>query len=587
VAVPGEEGVTLTTQDGLSGVSPLAATRLDELLHEVLERVGDVLDNQKRLSRLLDAVVVLAGDLDVDSVLQKIVTAGCELVGAQYGALGVLSGAGDERERRLSQFVTHGLSDEQRKAIGDLPRGHGLLGLIIDHPEPVRLDRIADHPASYGFPPEHPPMDSFLGVPVRIRDRAFGNLYLTEKLGGGSFTPEDEQIVVALAAAAGVVIENARLYDEAARRQRWLEAAAEITAALLGEVNREEALQLVADRAREVAGADVAAVLLRSEESADLVVQVISGTDKDLQGTVVPAGQGLVGVLMGTGKRVVTLDPRHHPGYDEGGLIAALSWPQMGPMMDLPLCIANSLVGVLVLVWSEDRRTEFLSTDVGTAEAFAEQAALALQVARAREDKARLAVFEDRDRIGRDLHDLVIQRLFAVGLTLENTARLVTRPEVVQRLSGVIDDLDATIKDIRHSIFDLGTGRGAATDLRAALGRVMEEEAVVLGFRPRLTTEGPLDSAVPAEIRPHLLAVLRESLSNAARHAQATSVDVRCQVGTDVVLMVTDDGRGIEQGVPTSGIRNMRERAEQLGGTCEISRHSPTGTRVTWAVPLS
>jgi signal transduction histidine kinase len=583
----GEKAVRMTAQEGLSGSSPLARARLDELLREVLERVGDVLDNQERLSRLLDAVVVLAGDLDLDSVLQKIVTAGCELVGAQYGALAVLSGARGDDERRLRQFVTHGLSDEQREVIGDLPRGHGLLGLIIDRPEPLRLERIADHPASFGFPAAHPPMDSFLGVPVRIRDRVFGNLYLTEKLGGGSFTTQDEQIVVALAAAAGVVIENAQLYDDAARRQRWLEAAAEITAALIGEIKREEALQLVADRAREVAGADVAAVLLRSEESADLVVHVTSGTGSDLQGTVVPAGRGLVGVVMETGERVVALDPRHDPRYDEGGLIAALSWPQMGPMMDLPLCMANSLVGVLVLVWSEDRKAEFLATDVGTAEAFAEQAALALQVASAREDKARLAVFEDRDRIGRDLHDLVIQRLFAVGLTLENTARLATRPEVVQRLSGAIDDLDATIKDIRHSIFDLGTGRGAATDLRAALGRVLEEEAVVLGFRPRFTTEGPVDSAVSAEIRPHLLAVLREALSNAARHAQATSVEVRCQVGTDVVLMVTDDGRGIEQTVPTGGIRNMRERAETLGGSFEIARHSPAGTRVTWTVPLS
>ncbi|NUS53199.1 MAG: GAF domain-containing protein, partial [Nocardioidaceae bacterium] len=207
---------------------PLASARLDDLLRAVLGRVDQVVDDQRRLRLLLDAVVTIAADLSLDSVLSRIVEVAAELSGARYVALGVL---GSGPERRLRAFVTYGVDADRRARIGDLPRGHGLLGLIIDRPEPLRLHDIAEHPASYGFPPHHPPMRSFLGVPVRIRDQVFGNLYLTEKSGDGDFTEADEAIVVALAAAAGVVVENARLYEEAARREQWLHATAELSGA--------------------------------------------------------------------------------------------------------------------------------------------------------------------------------------------------------------------------------------------------------------------------------------------------------------------------------------------------------------------
>jgi signal transduction histidine kinase len=484
--------------------------------------------------------------------------------------------------------VTHGLSQAERDRIGNLPRGHGLLGLIIDEPHPVRLDRIGDHAESYGFPPNHPPMSSFLGVPIRIRDKVFGNLYLTEKRDGASFTLEDEQVVVALAAAAGVMIENARLYEEAAHRQRWLEAAAEITAALLGEVTREDALQLVADRAREVAHADVASVVLRDEDSDDLVVQVVSGVEPDgLVGAPWPADRGVVGGVLASGERVVVDDIAAGSQFGDSDFPVSLSWPDVGPLVALPLCTEGSLTGVLSLGWARDREQAFHETDVALPVAFAEQAALALQVASAREDRARLAVFEDRDRIGRDLHDLVIQRLFAIGLTLENAARLAVRPEVSARITAAVDDIDHTIKDIRRSIFELGSGRGSLVELRTELGRVIDELAVMLGFRPGLAIEGPVDSAVPHEARPQLLAVLREALSNAARHAKATSVEVSLQVGTEITLTVTDNGRGIDDDVHVSGIRNMHERAQTLGGTCDVARRPEGGTVVRWSVPLA
>src|SRR5215470_1406359 len=251
------------------GLTPLSRVQLDELLQELLERVGDVVASRERLRSLLDAVVAIGADLDVRSTLERIVTSACQLVGARYGALGVI---GDDR--RLVEFITHGLSPAEHEAIGSLPTGRGVLGLLIDEPWPVRMPDITKHPSSYGFPPNHPKMHSFLGVPVRIRDRVYGNLYLSEKQGAAEFTDDDEQIVVALAAAAGVAIDKARLYALAQRRHRWLTAATEITDLLVGRVQRSAALELIARRAREVAAADLVLIMLHDEDSGSLTVEV-------------------------------------------------------------------------------------------------------------------------------------------------------------------------------------------------------------------------------------------------------------------------------------------------------------------------
>ena len=566
-----------------AGVSPLGRAKLDELLEEVLDRVGEVLDSQDRLRGLLDAVIAMAADLSLDSVLQRIVTTASELVRARYGALGVLSPATGASEHRLQEFVTYGLSQEERDRIGDLPSGHGLLGLIIDDPRPLRLDHIGSHPSSYGFPPAHPPMESFLGVPIRIRDKVFGNLYLTEKSGGGGFTLEDEQVVVALAAAAGVVIENARLYADSERRQRWLQAAAETTAALLGDVSRDGALQVVTDQAAIAAEADRAVLITRDELGT--TVRAVRGAPGLLAGDVLDSSAGLVAEVLAGGAPAAVHDlaaPQVPVGPDPA---YALSLGTEGSLLALPLATGES-VGVLILVWAPRRHGVHELTDPSLVTAFVEQAALALQVAEAREDRAMLAVFADRDRIGRDLHDLVIQRLFAIGLTLENVARLAVRPELSERLTAAVDDIDVTIKEIRRSIFELGSGRGTLVELRREIGQVVEEQATHLGLRPSLVTEGPLDSAVPDAVRPHLLAVLREALSNVARHAQARSVSVSVTAGADVVLVVLDDGVGLPDDVRSSGLRNMGERAQSLGGWCRVGRRPEGGTSVTWSVPL-
>jgi signal transduction histidine kinase len=565
-----------------SALTPLARARLDELLVELLQRVEDVMNTQDRLRGLLDAVVGIATDLSLASVLQRIVRAACQLADAQYGALGVL-GAGPDR--RLREFVTHGLTDEQRAAIGDLPRGHGILGVIIDKPEPLRLTHLGENELSYGFPANHPPMNSFLGVPIRIRDKVFGNLYLTEKQSGDGFTADDEEIVVALAAAAGVVVENARLFEESERRQRWLEAAADVTAALLGEDSRDDALQLVADRGREVASADLAAVMLR-HEGGRLLVEVVSGPSPEgLVGMAMPTERTAAGEVLDGREAVVVDNALGHGRVAASGFLTEDGWPELASMALLPMRSAGSVAGILALGWSTHSEQLYQDTDLRLPASYAEQATLALQLAQAQEDRGRLAVFEDRDRIGRDLHDLVIQRLFAIGLVLDNASRLTDLPAAAaDRITGAVDDIDATIKDIRRSIFELSAAT-TSSDIRAELGASIAVITPALGFTPQLRTDGPVDSLVSVELRPHLLAVVREALSNVARHAHATAAQVHLEVGPEIVLTVTDDGQGFVVGTRESGLRNMRERAETFGGTFEVRRGPEGGTVAVWRVP--
>ena len=427
-------------------------------------------------------------------------------------------------------------------------------------------------------------MASFLGVPVRTREKIFGNLYLTEKVGGGDFTEQDEEIVVALAAAAGVAIENARLSEEAARRERWLEATAEITGILAGSapIRTHDPLQLVADRAREVAHADVAWIVTGTDGD-DLQLQVVSGASADadamaaldlensLASSVVRSGIPASVEDLGSDPRAVNVP-------------AALGWPALGPAVVVPLRSDAGVEGVLALAWAPDHLESYHAIETAMPVSFAEQAALALQVSRAREDQQRLAVFEDRDRIGRDLHDLVIQRLFAIGLGLQSTSRLVDRPEVIDRLDAAVDDLDATIRDIRRSIFALGS-MGDTADIQAEVTRMVDRAAGTLKFRPSLTFEGPVRTLIGATVAPDLLAVLAEALSNASRHAGAHAVSVTVSAGDHITLIVSDDGRGLPAQVSESGLSNMRERAERLGGTCTVSSEAGSGTVVCWSVP--
>ena len=551
------------------GLAPLSRARLDELLRETLDRVGEVVASRERLRALLDAVVGISTDLDLHSTLVRIVEAACRLVGARYGALGVIG-----PDRLLTDFITHGIDDELRGRIGDLPHGRGVLGLLIDEPRPVRMPDITKHPNSYGFPPNHPPMHSFLGVPVRTRDQVFGNLYLAEKQGAAEFTEDDEEVVVALAAAAGVAVENARLFELAHRREQWLAATAEITSVLLGNVRRTGALDLIARRAREVAGADLAMVLLYDDDT--FTGEVADGAP-GLVGAVLPAAESAFAEPVAA-RRQMVLD----------SLGKAAPWPVavgLGPATVSPLVAGDTLHGVLV-VGSPVSGPADLEGDAKHLATFAGQAALALERAQALEEREMLVVLEDRERIARDLHDVVIQRLFAMGLQLQSVAPLAVRQEVRDRVNAAVDDLDATIRDIRRAIFELRTPITA--DLRTELHDTVAASAEALGFRPRLTLSGPIDSAVPDELRPDLLAVLGEALSNVVRHARASQAEVTVAVaGGRLRLTVRDNGVGTDPGAARSGLRNLAERAGRRGGTFDLNRAEPTGTEVAWSVPLS
>jgi signal transduction histidine kinase len=569
------------------GLAPLSRVRLDELLQEMLDRVGEVVASRERLRALLDAVVGLSRDLDLRSTLERIVAAAARLVDAKYAALGVIG-----PDRTLVEFITHGLDPQTHAAIGNPPAGRGVLGLLIEDPRPVRMPDITKHPKSYGFPPHHPPMHSFLGVPIRIRDQVFGNLYLAEKENGNQFTDDDEEIVVALAAAAGVAVENARLYAIAHRRERWLAATAEITTLLLGQIHRTTALRLIARHARQVAEAHLALVLLRDDETGHLTVEVADVADQpdradhpgegDQAGQASPASD-LTGIVLPLPETAFT----DHGTQVLDDLGKAAPWPvpvSTGPAVVAPLTAGDTLHGVLVVAQAPGHNRP-VADDVPMLTGFAGQAALALERARAQEERELLAVLEDRERIARDLHDVVIQRLFATGLHLQTAAQLAGRADLTTRINTAVDDLDTTIRDIRTAIFELRTPMSAT--LRTDLRELVEAAARPLGFRPTLHLTGPIDSAVPDDVRPDLIAVTREALANVARHAQASAATVHVQAGQGrLLLTITDNGVGAAGASERGGLANMRQRAARHHGTFAIRPNEPTGTVIEWSVPL-
>lgn len=564
----------------------LSDTPLDELLTEVLDRVTDARDEQVRWRLLLDAIVTMGAGLSIDDLLDRIVEVAQALAGAKYAALGVLAGAG---ERRLRLFITQGLTTEEQILIGDLPSGHGLLGLLIDHPEPLRLRDITDHKSSYGFPPNHPPMGSFLGVPVRIGEKVFGNLYLTEKVDGDEFTVQDENIVVALAAAAGVAIENALLAEEATRRGRWLDARAEITSALMGDIDRTSALQLVADRAREVAGADIAWIV--TGPSADrLRVEVVSGAEIEVDALKnAPLRESVAGQAIRDGVPMIVEDIG---GAAEGGSAAAvIDLSDIGPGVLVPLGRTDpseemNAVGALALAWRRANAEQAQNVDLAVADSFAGQVAVAIRLAQSREERQRLAVYDDRDRIGRDLHDIVIQRLFVIGLRLQGGVHLTENPKLRSRLDQAVEDIDETIRDLRRAVFELGTPDHNG-DIQSLVTEIVNRAAASLKFRPRLSFDGPIRLRTSPELAKDVVAVLGEALSNTARHAQASEVEVSLSAVSDLVLRVRDDGLGVPADAVESGLANMRRRAESHGGRCTVEPATPKGTVVEWSVPLS
>ena len=558
--------------------------QLDELLAELQARLQAVPAARDRMRALLEAVVAIGSGLDLESTLRRIVETAVDLVDATYGALGVI-GEG----QRLAEFIPVGLSQEEIGRVHHWPEGRGLLGLLIEDPRPLRLADICEHPASSGFPDGHPPMRSFLGVPVRVRDEVFGNLYLTNKRGGGEFTEDDEAVLVALGAAAGVAVENARLYEAARLQQRWIQASAEVTIRLLSGSAPAEVLAGITRQALELSGADLAVLALPDDEGRRLTITYAEGEGADAtRGLVLPAGHSLSGRVLATGEPVTSGDF----AADERAAAAARgAMSQIGPAIVFPLGAPGNVRGVLT-VGRRHGAALFPPAQADVVASFAAQAGIALELAASRTEAQRLSLYEDRDRIARDLHDLVIQRLYATGMSLEGTMPMITRPEVASRISNAVDAMDETIKEIRATIFDLQARDTARPDLRTDIVNVVEDMTPLLGFAPSLRLGAGLGGEIKPEVAEQALAALREALSNAARHAAASRVDVTVDAGTDglLIVQVTDNGTGIPADGRRSGLRNLASRAEKLGGELRLGPAEPDapspGTRLEWRVPL-
>lgn len=546
-----------------------AASGLDEVVAELQQRIGEVVAVRGRADTLLQAILAVASDLELDLVLRRIVQTATALVGARYGALGILG-----EDRRLQQFVTVGLSDEEYAAIGAEPEGRGIVGLLIQDPRPLRLDDLAEHPASVGVPANHPPMHTFLGVPVRVRGEVFGNLYLTEKT-EGAFTDEDEQVVVALAAAAGLAIENARLYEAGRTRERWLRAAASVRTELLSGAEPEAALQSIVANARTTADAQASVLALLTPEGS-LRVRAADHAE-ELVGLEFPLSDPWLESADSAWDMEET-EPIH----------AALAPYGSGPTVFAPLRDRRGVQGVLGVALSGDA-SGVRSNLADMLDMFAFQAAVALQLAEARRDAERLALTGDRDRIARDLHDLVIQRLFASGMRLESSSKLLPDGEVSQRIHEVVDDLDLTIRDIRSAIYALQTSDSSGdASVRARLLELADRSSPGLGVTPSVRFAGPVDTVVTPPLADHLVAVTLEALSNVARHASASRVTIELTASSDeVCLCVEDDGVGIAHSGRRSGLRNLTRRAELLGGTLRVERAAAGGTQLVWRVPAT
>jgi signal transduction histidine kinase len=518
----------------------------------------------RRLARLLEAVLAVAGDLDLETVLARIVHAGCGLVDAKYGALGVIG-----EDEQLVAFVHQGIDAATAKDIGDLPSGRGILGLLIEHPTPLRLEELSQHPASFGFPPGHPPMGAFLGAPIRAGDRVFGNLYLTEKVGGGPFTAEDEELVVGLAAVAGAAIDNARLYDDIRQREAWRDAVLEVsTAVLAGDssaVVRERITKLACD-------------LLDGTAAC-----IVSAHDDEGLWTVCCVGDAPVpGYLEAPPGPVweVLRDQDPQRADDDEVLGGPTVWV---PLRD------DVKVGAAVGV---TRPSPFSERDEQLLEQFAAQASLSLAHERAQSDLHRLSLIEDRERIGRDLHDTVIQRLFATGLSLQATVRRADNdPELAARLNRAVDDIDATVREIRSTIFALQSqGSTEPRGVRSDVLAVVDELAAVLPRAPRVRFDGAIDSLVVPEVAEQVSPVIREALTNVGRHARAQDVELELSADVhELRIRISDDGRGMPDAVSGGfGLANLRRRAARLGGGVTIGpRADGTGTLVEWHVPLT
>lgn len=553
---------------------------LDDLLGEIRHRAAGAKESQDRLTLLLDAVVAVSSNLDLATVLTRIVQSACVVVNARYGALAVI----DRTGARVTEFITEGLTEQERQDIGDPPAGHGVLGLLLRDPRPIRLPDLAAHPASVGFPPGHPPMHSFLGTPIRVRDQVFGNLYLTEKQGGTGFTEDDEAVLTALAAAAGIAIDNAQLYRRARRTQQWVQAVSELTQTLLEGRNERAALARMVKRSRELGEAELG-VLAVKDDQGRLVVQAAEirhGDPGRLIGRELRSHRWPLLLTSRVPLLLMLSAEDEHVGDLTAELRGVAGMPLPGCTAIVPVAVGEVEVGLIALSWDPEHAAEAAETLEALVK-FGDQMGLALEAFRAQRQRSRTALLEDRDRIARDMHDHVIQRLFAAGLSLQTAARQTDGP-IRAKLEAAIDELDGAVKQIRHAIFELHHPI-AEGGLGPELESLVERAAEGFGFVPDLTIEGLL-ADIPFEFEPDVVAVVREGLSNSVRHARAADAQVRVSTVDDLVITIRDNGIGAGWEAARSGLINLHDRARARGGSLQVTMLEPSGTQVLWRVPL-
>ncbi|MFD4291637.1 GAF domain-containing sensor histidine kinase [Rhodococcus sp. NPDC058532] len=518
------------------------ASGLNQLLGTVHRRLGESVSSPRTLRDLLEAVLVVGAGLDLDTTLQRIVRTATELLGARYGALGVRAPGGG-----LSEFVYEGIDAATRASMGHLPEGRGLLGLLIEDPRPVRIRDLATHASSIGFPPNHPPMRSFLGMPIIVRGLAFGSIYLTEKRAGPEFTDEDQTILTVLAEAAALAIDNARLFEQSRTRERWLTAMSSITSRLLIGGSVPETLDLLVRQVRELGSADA--------------VTLVDTVDSD-------------------GAVLASTDPRRTVGQRvdfaelNAGAVRSATVPVSGPQHVQGALVVSAGAGGPD--WDPDEMQRLAS--------MADLAAVALEFAHQQRQQRLLDVLADRDRIARDLHDNVIQRLFATGMSLQSIAATASG-RTAEVLARSVEQLDTTVREIRTTIFDLQSAEATPTaGLRRRLLDVVGE--LTSEVTPSVQFSGAIDTLVPQTIALHAEAVLREGLSNARRHAAARSITVTVTAADEFVVAIADDGVGMSGAEPRSGLSNLAKRAAACGGACEVRSALGGGTTLTWRAPL-
>ncbi|MGA8986951.1 GAF domain-containing protein [Aeromicrobium sp.] len=553
-----------------SGTGP--RLEFEAVLAQLVERADQMMTSQSRMRDLIRVNNDLTSDLDLPSVLRRIVEIGMELIQARYCAMGVI---GDER--RLEQFIHRGMDSEVVEQIGHLPEGKGLLGALIDDPQPVRLDRIASDARSSGFPAHHPPMENFLGVPIRVRDEVYGNLYLTDSL-NGAFSADDEELAQALAATAGIAIENARLFDDSAYRARWSTALADAARRLMRDDEGDEHLGVVVEQVRGLADADLVSIGRVSGSQIELDRAAGVGA-ADLSTMSFSLADSIAADAIASGEPILVTEsgePRRE-GFDRHALL--------GNSLVIPFSQGEVTTGLLTLSRVAGR-PPFTMRDLDMGVSFASHVSVTIDRAESRRSRRRVALLEDRSRIARDLHDHVIQRLFGTGLSLQ-AAAVGADAETAARITTQIAEIDAAIAQIRQSIFAMQRDPETTTvSVRARILEIVDRVTEQLAHRPRVAFLGPVDLMVSGDLTDDITAVVSEGLANVVRHAGPADVEVTISaVSGEITIEITDNGIGPGDSPRLSGLGNLRGRAEERGGDFAIRAVADGGTRLTWSVP--